>query len=82
MPTPTDGESLGVAVIGYAFMGKAHSNAWRNVAAFRPEGDAPEQRIFSSGTKVCQASKGGERRASQARKARPAMRTAISSSSK
>ncbi|MFP5312124.1 MAG: Gfo/Idh/MocA family protein, partial [Actinomycetes bacterium] len=25
---------LGVAVIGYAFMGKAHSNAWRNVASF------------------------------------------------
>lgn len=28
-PTP-----LGVAMIGYAFMGKAHSQAWRNVAAF------------------------------------------------
>lgn len=26
----------GVAVIGYAFMGKAHSHAWRNVAALRP----------------------------------------------
>jgi hypothetical protein len=25
---------LGVAVIGYAFMGKAHSNARRNVASF------------------------------------------------
>ncbi|WP_411375463.1 Gfo/Idh/MocA family protein [Arthrobacter sp. MPF02] len=25
---------LGVAMIGYAFMGKAHSNAWRNVAGF------------------------------------------------
>ena len=25
---------LGVAAIGYAFMGKAHSNAWRNVAGF------------------------------------------------
>ncbi|MGY4544442.1 putative dehydrogenase [Arthrobacter sp. UYNi723] len=25
---------LGVAGIGYAFMGKAHSNAWRNVASF------------------------------------------------
>lgn len=25
---------LGVAVIGYAFMGKAHSNAWRNVASY------------------------------------------------
>lgn len=27
-------DSLGVATIGYAFMGKAHSNAWRNVGAF------------------------------------------------
>ena len=26
--------TLGVAAIGYAFMGKAHSNAWRNVASF------------------------------------------------
>ncbi|MDR6417606.1 Gfo/Idh/MocA family oxidoreductase [Pseudarthrobacter sulfonivorans] len=25
---------LGVAMIGYAFMGKAHSNAWRNVTAY------------------------------------------------
>ncbi len=25
---------LGVAMIGYAFMGKAHSNAWRNVASY------------------------------------------------
>ena len=25
---------LGVAIIGYAFMGKAHSNAWRNVASY------------------------------------------------
>ncbi|WP_091465269.1 Gfo/Idh/MocA family protein [Paenarthrobacter nitroguajacolicus] len=31
IPTPSP---LGVAVIGYAFMGKAHSNAWRNVASF------------------------------------------------
>ncbi|MFJ5956881.1 Gfo/Idh/MocA family protein [Paenarthrobacter sp. NPDC092416] len=28
------GRTLGVAAIGYAFMGKAHSNAWRNVASF------------------------------------------------
>ncbi|MGF4044945.1 Gfo/Idh/MocA family protein [Paenarthrobacter nitroguajacolicus] len=33
MTTPTP-SPLGVAVIGYAFMGKAHSNAWRNVASF------------------------------------------------
>ncbi|AYF97312.1 Gfo/Idh/MocA family protein [Protaetiibacter intestinalis] len=32
MPAP-DG-SLGVAAIGYAFMGKAHSGAWRNVGAY------------------------------------------------
>ncbi|WP_026556748.1 Gfo/Idh/MocA family protein [Arthrobacter sp. 35W] len=25
---------LGIAAIGYAFMGKAHSNAWRNVGSF------------------------------------------------
>ena len=34
---PADPEAsrpLGVAAIGYAFMGKAHSNAWRNVASF------------------------------------------------
>ncbi len=31
------GRPLGVAVIGYSFMGKAHSNAWRNVAAFFPD---------------------------------------------
>src|SRR6476661_8143646 len=36
--------SLGVALFGYAFMGKAHSNAWRNVASFF---DVPafEQRV-------------------------------------
>ncbi|MDQ0238749.1 Gfo/Idh/MocA family protein [Arthrobacter bambusae] len=36
--TPQNGEpgktTLGVAAIGYAFMGKAHSNAWRNVASY------------------------------------------------
>ncbi|MDQ0102563.1 putative dehydrogenase [Paenarthrobacter nicotinovorans] len=35
MSTPLpSGRPLGVAAIGYAFMGKAHSNAWRNVASF------------------------------------------------
>ncbi|MCF3139532.1 MULTISPECIES: Gfo/Idh/MocA family oxidoreductase [unclassified Paenarthrobacter] len=39
MSTPTHSSlpsdrPLGVAAIGYAFMGKAHSNAWRNVASF------------------------------------------------
>ncbi len=33
---------LGVALIGSAFMGKAHSNAWRNVRAFYP--DVPDVR--------------------------------------
>lgn len=36
-PSPANGHAsspLGVAAIGYAFMGKAHSNAWRNVASF------------------------------------------------
>ncbi|MFJ4262680.1 Gfo/Idh/MocA family protein [Paenarthrobacter nicotinovorans] len=39
------GRPLGVAAIGYAFMGKAHSNAWRNVASFF---DVPafEQRVL------------------------------------
>ena len=31
---PGSGPRLGVAMIGYAFMGKAHSNAWRNVASY------------------------------------------------
>jgi predicted dehydrogenase len=33
-PGPATGSRLGVAMIGYAFMGKAHSNAWRNVASY------------------------------------------------
>ncbi|MEV7603911.1 Gfo/Idh/MocA family oxidoreductase [Paenarthrobacter sp. NPDC089322] len=32
-PSPAS-RPLGVAAIGYAFMGKAHSNAWRNVAGY------------------------------------------------
>jgi predicted dehydrogenase len=31
---PGANRPLGVAMIGYAFMGKAHSNAWRNVGSF------------------------------------------------
>ncbi|WAP51762.1 Gfo/Idh/MocA family oxidoreductase [Arthrobacter sp. ATA002] len=34
MPHPSSDRPLGVAVIGYAFMGKAHSQAWRNARAF------------------------------------------------
>lgn len=32
--TRPESKTLGVAMIGYAFMGKAHSNAWRNVASY------------------------------------------------
>jgi predicted dehydrogenase len=34
MSNQTHQGALGVAMIGYAFMGKAHSNAWRNVASY------------------------------------------------
>ncbi|WP_151524208.1 Gfo/Idh/MocA family protein [Serinicoccus kebangsaanensis] len=34
---PATGQAFGVAVIGYSFMGRAHSNAWRNVGAFYPD---------------------------------------------
>ncbi len=37
---------LGIAVIGYSFMGKAHSNGWRNVGAFYPGGPAVSQRVI------------------------------------
>ena len=42
--TTHSGRPLGVAAVGYAFMGKAHSNAWRNLAAF----DVPafEQKVL------------------------------------
>ena len=33
-PDAAKATPLGVAMIGYAFMGKAHSNAWRNVASY------------------------------------------------
>ncbi|MBT2514186.1 Gfo/Idh/MocA family protein [Arthrobacter sp. ISL-30] len=33
-PSSPGDRPLGVAAIGYAFMGKAHSNAWRNVASY------------------------------------------------
>ena len=36
----------GVAVIGYAFMGKAHSHAWRNVAALRPGAPGVRQQVL------------------------------------
>ena len=37
---------LGVAVVGYSFMGKAHSNAWRNVGAFHPECPPVRQQVL------------------------------------
>jgi predicted dehydrogenase len=37
---------LGVAVIGYSFMGKAHSNAWRNVGAFYPDTPPVRQQVL------------------------------------
>jgi predicted dehydrogenase len=37
---------LGVAVIGYSFMGKAHSHAWRNVSAFFPDGPRVRQQVL------------------------------------
>ena len=42
-----DGATLGVAMIGYAFMGAAHSQGWRNAHRFfdlpaRRRYDAPE----------------------------------------
>ncbi|MET1133063.1 MAG: Gfo/Idh/MocA family oxidoreductase [Aeromicrobium sp.] len=37
---------LGVAVIGYSFMGKAHSNAWRNVGAFHPHLPRVSQQVL------------------------------------
>lgn len=39
-------DRLGVAVIGYSFMGKAHSNAWRNVGAFYPDAPAVTQQVL------------------------------------
>ncbi len=38
--------ALGVAVVGYSFMGKAHSNAWRNVGAFYPSGPPVRQQVL------------------------------------
>jgi predicted dehydrogenase len=51
-------QTLGVAAIGYAFMGKAHSQAWRNVSAYF---DVPplEQRVLvgRDATQVAAAAK-------------------------
>jgi predicted dehydrogenase len=37
---------LGVAVVGYSFMGKAHSHAWRNVGAFFPDTPPVRQQVL------------------------------------
>jgi predicted dehydrogenase len=38
--------SPGVAVIGYAFMGKAHSHAWRNAAALHPGAPSARRQVL------------------------------------
>jgi len=43
---PDSQRPLGVAVVGYSFMGKAHSNAWRNVGAFYPGGPLVRQQVL------------------------------------
>ena len=43
---PDSQRPLGVAVVGYSFMGKAHSNAWRNVGAFYPGGPPVRQQVL------------------------------------
>ncbi|MHA7145709.1 Gfo/Idh/MocA family protein [Arthrobacter sp. TmT3-37] len=50
VPAPADAAgsrtaTLGVAVLGYSFMGKAHSNAWRNVGSFY-DSPAIEQKVI------------------------------------
>lgn len=44
-PPANGARPLRVAMIGYAFMGRAHSNAWRNVASFF-DVPAVEQRVL------------------------------------
>jgi len=38
-------EALGIGMVGYQFMGRAHSHAWRNVASVFP--DAPDPRMVA-----------------------------------
>jgi predicted dehydrogenase len=44
--SPSAAGPPGIAVIGYAFMGKAHSHAWRNVAALRPGAPGVRQQVL------------------------------------
>jgi len=39
-------DRIGIGMLGYAFMGKAHSLAWRDVAAVGPVG-LPRPRLVS-----------------------------------
>jgi predicted dehydrogenase len=45
-PSRQPGRPLGVAVIGYSFMGKAHSHAWRNVNAFFADTPPVRQQVL------------------------------------
>jgi predicted dehydrogenase len=44
-------KTVGVGMIGYAFMGRAHSQAWRNVAAFFDLPVRPSMRVVAGRTK-------------------------------
>ncbi len=41
-----DRRPLGVACVGYSFMGKAHSHAWRNLGAFHPGVSPVRQQVL------------------------------------
>ena len=51
--------TLNVAMVGYAFMGRAHSNAWRQVGRFF---DLPRQPVMQV---ICGRSEGGVRAAAE-----------------
>lgn len=44
--SPNNQHPLRVAVVGHSFMGKAHSNAWRNVSAFYPQVPPVQQQVL------------------------------------
>lgn len=43
---PQGTTELGIAVVGLAFMGRAHSHAWRNVGAFHPDLPRVRRRVL------------------------------------
>lgn len=49
-------KSLGVGLVGYRFMGKAHSNAYRQVGAFFPEVPQPRMVAIAGRNKEAVAS--------------------------